>query len=225
VSKKIFVSYKYGDENVHQLKSPLEEYLEPTKVRDYVTKLQELIGENNINKGENDGEDLSNFSDETIASNLRDKIYDSSVTIVMISPNMKESGPEKDQWIPWEVAYSLRETTRNDRTSYTNAVLAVVLPDRNNSYEYYITNNTCADCTCRTLNTPIIFQILRKNMFNKKELDRQNCSLGNDVYTGKCSYISSVTWRDFCKDIDSYIDNACSIRDSIDGYDITKQID
>ena len=55
---------------------------------------------------------------------------------------MKEYGKyDKSQWIPWEIYYSLRETVRSDRKSHRNAILAVVLPDKQGNYEYALKSN------------------------------------------------------------------------------------
>lgn len=137
MGRKIFVSYKYADEDVYSV-SNVSDYR--AKARDYVTWLEKKFSDrtNHIYKGEHDDEDLSDRSDEYIWAKLKDKIYDSTITIVLISPNMKEPHKwDKSQWIPWEIAYSVRETTRNDYESHANAVLGVILPDKNNSYSYY----------------------------------------------------------------------------------------
>lgn len=94
---KIFISYKYADEDVYNL-----DWWQNSTARDYVTELQNrLDSSNHINKGEKDDEDLSNLDDNTIWEKLKDRIYDSTLTIVLISPNMKEGGRrDRDQWIP-----------------------------------------------------------------------------------------------------------------------------
>lgn len=109
MGKKIFVSYKFADNQVENLS-----IYENSTVRDYVTKFEEILDpSDNIYKGESDGEDLSNLSEATIWEKLKDRIYDSSVTIVFISPGMKESWKtERNQWIPWEISYSLKEVSR-----------------------------------------------------------------------------------------------------------------
>lgn len=162
MGKKIFVSYKYGDDQVENLS-----YYENSTVRDYVTKFEDILdSSDNIYKGESDGEDLSVLSDDTIWEKLKDRIYDSSVTVVFISPGMKENWKlERDQWIPWEVSYSLKEVSRKNKngqavTSRSNAMLAVVLPDSNDSYSYYLESKNCCGSGCTTHHTDKLFSII-----------------------------------------------------------------
>lgn len=224
MGNKIFISYKYSDRNVFPLKEYYEESREPTTVRNYVDVLQrKLESENHINKGEKDGEDLSAFKDETIESHLRDKIYDSSVTIVLISPNMKDNENEDDQWIPWEISYSLKEINRNERRKTPNGIIALVLPDRYNSYSYYIQDNNCVNCTCRTLETGKLFTILRRNMFNIRNPEYKSCP-NKTVYIGDESYIQSVKWKDFMNDPNYYIKKSLEIKNNLNKYNINKQV-
>ncbi|MFA6376235.1 MAG: TIR domain-containing protein [Candidatus Paceibacterota bacterium] len=227
MARKIFVSYKYGDQSVQHIPRNGED--DPTTARHYVDVLQAYLDANDhINKGEDDGEDMSGFKDETIASNLRDKIYDSSITVVLISKNMKDySTPEVDQWIPWEIAYSLREKTRADRKSRTNAMLAVVIPDENGSYEYFIQPMGCTHCGSIKWKQDTLFQILGKNMFNRKQPKTTVCPNGvcGILHTGDDhSYIYPIEWNKFISDINYYLNHATKLNENIDDYNIEKVI-
>lgn len=150
MGRKIFVSYKYKDYDVKML----PDVTQPTWPCDYVDYIKNnVLSSDDIYKGEDSNEDISSWSEDEIWDHLKGKIYDSTLTIVLISPNMKEPGKwQRSQWIPWEISFSVRETTRNNRTSHRNAILAVILPDKHGSYSYYDKNN--------------LFPILKSNIDN-----------------------------------------------------------
>jgi hypothetical protein len=218
MGKKIFVSYKYADSKVLKLNN-----LGETTVRNYVDLLQEsLDDEDHINKGEADEEDMSSLADSTIASKLGDKIFDSTVTIVLISKGMKESGKlEKDQWIPWEISYSLKEQSRKNGNSKTNAVLAVIIPDEIGSYDYFLRYNS--NCNSTTLMTTNTFDIIGSNMFNKNNPVTRECN-GSTIYVGEMSYIKYVKWGEFIDDINSSINSSLEIWRERNLYTIKKKL-
>lgn len=222
MARKIFISYKYGDTLVQAIPR-LGEY-DATTVRHYVDVLQaKLDAEDHINKGEDDGEDMSGFKDETIASNLRDKIWDSSTTVVLISKGMKEAYlAEDDQWIPWEIAYSLKEITRNEKTSGTNAMLAIALPDENESYSYIVNHSSCVT----SWNTDSLFKIIRENMFNRNQKNLARClTCGEQHHTGgDHSYIHPVKWGDFIADINRHLDHVAGHQGNLDHFEIVKEV-
>ena len=223
---KIFISYKYGDTSVQHL--PRNYSWETTKVRDYVDELQEILAEDHINKGEKDEEDLSAFKDSTIESKLKKRIFDSSVTIVLISPNMKDFWkPENDQWIPWEISYSLRLVQTHTSVSRCNGVIAIVLPDINGSYEYMLEARKCCTDGCTTWHTEKLFKILSENMFNLKNKEDylRDCNREEAVYRGEISYIDMVKWCDFIKWPNFYISKAEQKKDNAhDVYEIKTNV-
>ena len=134
---------------------------------------------------------------------------------------MKNIGEkEREQWIPWEISYSLRETTRNDRTSRRNGVLAVVLPDKTGSCNYAIEPKTCCASGCNSWHTDKLFWILRMNMFNQYQKTPTDCNQGDPVYHGWPSYIHMVRWKDFIANINYWVSQAERIQNDKDAYNI-----
>lgn len=217
MAHNVFVSYKFKDNNVQHLYGCF-----PTTARDYVNKIEEYLAqEGHIYYGEHDDEDLSNYTDEQIWNILKDKIYPTTCTIVLISPQMKNNyAQDRSQWIPWEVCYSIRETTRGDRTSRRNGILAVVLPDQNGSYEYALSNRSCCLNGCVCYNRDWLFTILKENMFNQKEPIKRICEKQDTISYGEYSYIPMITWRQFVSDVSGQIERVERIKDRANEYQL-----
>lgn len=193
---KVFVSYRYADDQVAVF-NPLVYLKHPfatMTVRSYVDRLEENLGKTNIYKGEHDGEDLSYLADTTIERYLSKKIFDSSVTVVLVSPGMLDkSKSEKEQWIPWEISMSVRLLNRDGRTSLRNALLAVILPDRSGGYAY-----------ARNDMHNVMPTILWKNIIN--------------------GYAPIVNWNDFQYARDQWLEKAIHAKSLVSDYDIVKMI-
>jgi hypothetical protein len=111
--------------------------------------------------------------------------------------------------------------TRGDKTSGTNAILAVVLPDEHGSYEHFIEIDTCLNCETRTLKTENVFEIIGSNMFNHKEKQQTECRSCTS-YRGEHSYIPTVDWNKFISNHDRYIEQAISRMENKEEHDLVK---
>ena len=134
MAHKTFISYKYS---------------ESQELRDKIVK---SLGEDTkYYKGEtSDSPDLTDIKTETIKNHLKDMLFDTTVTIVIISPNMKKS-----KWIDWEIEYSLKNIERDGRKSSINGIVGVI-QKVSGSYEWFETNGT----NCRTF-----FAKIKKNIY------------------------------------------------------------
>jgi len=240
---KIFVSYKYGDNQVHQEldqkywaveTNPLtgkEERINEATGRGYANRIEEIIGKDNIYKGESDREDLKGKTEEQIWEILKPKVHDSTVTLVVISRGMKDiSESEGEQWIPNEIRYSLWEVERGERTSATNALLGVIIPDRDGSYGYIWGSSSCEHCKNIRMfqkDNQHLFRILGQNIFNKKEDDGQKCpglSCGTRIFTGDHSYLHLVNFDEFISNPNTHIEKALEIQGKVGEYGVEKTI-
>ena len=180
MAHKTFISYKYS---------------ESRKLRD--TIIAALGKDATYYKGETvDSKDMTDFKRETIEKNLTDMMYDTSVTIVILSPNMRES-----DWIGWEISYCLKKTTRKGRTSQRNGVVAVI-KKVNGSYSWFKHSNQNGSIN---YHMDKIQDIIQKNHFNSDPPIKTS----NGFYDSlNGSYIAFVEEDEFLNDPAKYIDNA-----------------
>lgn len=202
MAHKTFISYKYSE------------------ARDLRDKIIDALGDDaTYYKGEtSDSPDLTDTSTDNIKKNLKDMMYDTSVTIVIISPNMKKS-----KWINWEIEYCLKQITRKDRTSQINGIVGVIM-EYNGDYSWFKTIGTMNDDGCEPVfyEDSKVLDIINNNRFNQnpKEYICEECKTV-DILNG--SYIAFVEQDEFLKNPTKYINNAYDKSENdAAGYDIIK---
>ncbi len=202
MARKTFISYKYSD---------------ASEVRD---RIIDALGEDATfyNGERSDSPDMSDKTTEAIKQNLKNMMYYTSVTIVVISPDVSKS-----EWVDWEIEYSLKRVQRAGRTSQTNGVVGVI-KEVNGGYswfKYTVTNNNC--CSGVRYYDNYLYPIIKNNRFNQ-EPKEYTCSKCENVNPLTGSYISYVTEEDFLSDPKTYIENAYEkSKDNASGYNVARE--
>lgn len=205
MARKVFVSFRFDDGFLYK------ELLGRT-----FDKSTEVI-----NRSEN--EDRSKMSESTIKKYLYDKLRDTSVTIVLLTPkalnHKRDNLGRYDDWMYDEIRYSL-EDRENNRT---NGLIAVYAPEA----EDLLISEALHSCpTCQGIQKVIsvrsIDNLARKNMQNVKDVYKSNPCSG--LYDGDWdSYCSLVSWDMFVNNYNYYIEMAAKKREMAYKYDVHKQ--
>ncbi len=202
MAHKTFISYKYSE------------------ARDLRDKIIDSLGDDaSFYQGEtSESPDLTDTSTEYIKEKLKEMMYDTSVTIVIISPHIKDS-----QWIDWEIEYCLKNITRKNRISHTNGIVGVIMKvDGGYGWFKYTTTNLDG-CSVSGYYNSKVYDIINNNRYNQKpkiySCDQCKCV---NALTG--SYIAFVEEDEFLSNPQKYINNAYEKSENdANGYDLTKQ--
>ena len=206
MARRVFVSFRFSDG------SPYKE------------KLDELFGSSVevINRSEDT--DRSNMSEDTIRNYLYEKLSDTSVTIILLTPNAldyeRDFYGRIDDWTYDEVRYSLEDRTGNR----TNGLVAVYVPEAEN---ILLSRHDCTKCGkgCEITSIPMREHLFRKNMMNVKSAFASHTCFEKGIFDAdKDSYCSLVSWNNFIEDYCGYIDRAADKRNRRDEFKIVKHL-
>jgi hypothetical protein len=202
MARKTFISYKFS---------------EARGLRDRI--IAALGDDAKYYNGETaDSPDLTDTSTNSIKNNLKDMIYGTSVLIVIISPNIKQS-----KWIDWEIEYSLKEIKRQDVKSNSNGIVGVIMK-LNGTYDWLVSTSKKGDgCSVRSIASEKLYQIINDNRYNLTGDDSYSCDNCKTYSQLDGSYIALIEEESFLSDPQKYIENAFSKSQSITNFKITKQ--
>ena len=201
MAKKTFISYKYS---------------ESRGLRDKILKA--LEEDATYYQGETaDSPDLTDTSTENIKKKLTDMMFGTSVTIVIVSPNLKDS-----KWIDWEIEYCLKEISRKGRTSKTNGIVGVI-KKVNGGYDWLAKRSKKSGCCSLRHYTKFkLYSIIIENRYNQKT-KKHPCTSCKSYDPLSGSYISLIDETKFLNDPEKYIENAYQKSENSDSYNLTKQ--
>lgn len=202
MAHKTFISYKYSE------------------ARDLRDKIIDALGSDaTYYKGEtSESPDLTDTSTEGIKESLKEMMHDTSVTIVILSPNMIDS-----KWIDWEIEYCLKNIVRKGRVSHTNGIVGVIQKDDGGYSWFKESGLNCHSISTVSYKMDKIFDIIAKNHFNSNP-PKWHCEqcMTYDSLSG--SYISFVEEEEFLNNPQIYIDNAYDKSENdAKGYDLYKE--
>lgn len=197
MARNVFISFRYSDGI------------------GYKNKLSNLFDTRYDTIDYSEDEDRSRMSDDTIRNYLYGKLRRSSVTIILITPKAvnhhKDWSGRYDDWMYDEIRYSL-EDRENNRT---NGLVAVYTPE---AEDLLISSRGGGSITINNVDN-----LFRKNMMNVKSNYKKNPKEG--IYDRDLdSYCSLISWSDFVKDIDKYINLAVKKRDESYKYNLVKRL-
>lgn len=199
MAHKTFISYKYSD------------------ARDVRDRIIRHMGEDaKYYNGENGfSPNKSDDSDDAIWNYLKNMIWGTTVTIVVLSPEMLAS-----TWIEDEISYSLKKVSRDGTTSQRNGIVAVI-KKVNGKYDWfkYSVKNEDGHIT-NNYHEEKVFGLIKANRWNQNP-PVYSCDKCKSVDALTGSYIAYVEEDEFLEHMDKYIDNAFekSQNDCL-GYDI-----
>lgn len=201
MARKTFISYKYN---------------EARHIRDEI--LDALGKDATFYNGETaESPDLTNTSVDYIKENLKDMIFNTSVTIVVISPNYVQS-----KWMNWEIEYSLKEIPRLGRTSKTNGVVGVIMRV-NGTYDWLIESSKNNDgCVTRTIDNRKLSSVVKNNRYNLQGDSKYACKHCKSYNQLDGSYIALIDEDIFMKNPSKYIENAYEKSQNLGDYKIVK---
>ncbi len=201
MAKKTFISYKYDE------------------AQELRNKILDRLGEDaKFYRGETSSSpDLSDSTTERIKEYLKDMIFSTSVTIVIISPNMISS-----KWIDWEIEYALHNYKRGDITSRSNGVVAVIM-NVNGSTDWLKIHSINTHGLYKVqFRNEYLFPIISQNHYNSSP-PLKHCNECNTYDRLNGSYITMVDENEFLNYPNYYINNAYDKSKQLSNYILKKE--